>query len=127
MEPTIGALIEGFLGEINVDTKDRIKKARLEAGLTQKELGDLIGMSRQVINHLESGHMQRLKDQEIFWLLPRVLHVNPEWLWAGRGEQYGGFYTFPVSDETKQIALQLDHLTKEQKTIVRDMVKSLSK
>jgi DNA-binding XRE family transcriptional regulator len=124
---TLGAGEYDFLGELDVEFKDRLKKARVEAGLTQQELGDLIGMSRQVINHLESGHMQSLKNQETFWLLPRVLHVNPEWLWRGHGEQYGGFYSFPVSDDTKQIALQLDHLTKEQKAIVREMVRSLSK
>jgi putative transcriptional regulator len=35
--------------------KNRVRKLREERGLTQKELGELVGVSRQAINAIETG------------------------------------------------------------------------
>lgn len=38
-----------------VDLKNRVRELRERAGLTQKELGEAVGVSRQAINAIETG------------------------------------------------------------------------
>ena len=37
------------------DVKNRVKELREAAGLTQKELGEKVGVSRQAVNAIETG------------------------------------------------------------------------
>lgn len=37
------------------DLKNRVRELRERAGLTQKELGEAVGVSRQAINAIETG------------------------------------------------------------------------
>lgn len=39
---------------------ERIKEARIKAGLTQVQLAELTGFKQEYISHLESGGVQRL-------------------------------------------------------------------
>jgi len=124
---TITAGEHDFIGELSVDFKQRLRKARLEAGLTQEEISEALGITRQAVNHLESGHSKNVGSTEAFFTLARVLQVNPEWLATGHGDQHGEFYSFPASDEAKALALQFDRLSKEEMAVVKGMIKSLRK
>ena len=42
-----------------METGARIKQARIAAGLTQKELADKVGVSRETINAMEKGDYNR--------------------------------------------------------------------
>ena len=51
---------------INLQLKNEIKRARLKAGLTQRELAEIIGVTNTWISHLENDHklpsLQLLED-----------------------------------------------------------------
>ena len=44
---------------------DRIKRLRLERGLTQEELGDVLGVGKATVQKYESGQIQNLKAAHI--------------------------------------------------------------
>lgn len=62
----------------------RLKKARRLSGLSQKELGEAVGVSQAAIQKIEVGNAQNsTKLIEI----AKVLRVSPEWLSSGNGEE----------------------------------------
>ena len=58
---------------------DKIKQLRKERGMTQEELGNLIGVQKAAINKYETGIVVNLK-KEIIAKLAKALDVNPVWL-----------------------------------------------
>lgn len=68
---------------------ERLKEARSAQGLTQKALGELVGVSQAAIQKIETGKAEqttKLVD------IARALKVRPEWLGSGLG-------TMKVSDD----------------------------
>lgn len=64
---------------------DRVKKVRIENKLTQKELGDLLGVSRDVIANIEYS---RVEPREWFInLLCKEFNLNKKWLLNEEGEK----------------------------------------
>ncbi|SMC59746.1 helix-turn-helix transcriptional regulator [Papillibacter cinnamivorans] len=64
--------------------KNHVRKLREERGLTQKELGEIVGVSRQAINAVETG-----KFDPSIWLahdLARYFDVSVEALFLFREE-----------------------------------------
>lgn len=55
---------------------DYIKKLRTEKGLTQEELGEMLGVKRAAVNKWESGMVQNLKRTTI-QKLAIIFNVNP--------------------------------------------------
>lgn len=69
---------------------ERLKEARSAQGLTQKALGELVGVSQAAIQKIETGKAEqttKLVD------IARALKVRPEWLGSGLG-------TMKVNDDT---------------------------
>lgn len=63
-------------------TGELIKKLRIEAGLTQEELGKKIGVQKAAINKYETGIVVNLKQSTIF-ALSKALNVSPVYLLSG--------------------------------------------
>lgn len=61
---------------------DRIKKLRTEKGLTQEELGVMIGVQKQAIYKYEQGLVVNLKRDTIA-KLAQVFNVSPSYLMWG--------------------------------------------
>ena len=56
--------------DMPIDTlSDRIKKAKLVAGITQKELVKLTGLSRSTINELEAGYRDNITRETLLKLI----------------------------------------------------------
>lgn len=62
---------------------ERLKKARLEKGISQKELATRIGRAQSAIAALESG---RNKESTNIATIAQVLGVDPVWLETGNGQ-----------------------------------------
>jgi len=60
-------------------TGERIKQARLAAGLTQKELAAKVGVKFSAIHKYETGMVVNLK-RETIAALAEALNVRPSWL-----------------------------------------------
>ena len=65
----------------------RLKRARLEAGLSQKQLADLSGISQQMISKLESGKAAETAQPH---KLAAALGVRTDWLLTGQGPMRAG-------------------------------------
>ena len=77
---------------------ERLKEARTLRGLTQKALGDLVGVSQAAIQKIETGKAnQTTKLVE----LANALKVKPEWLSSGEGAMLltGQDEAIPPSDQ----------------------------
>lgn len=65
--------------------KDRIKKIRSDAGLTQEEFGREIGATRGMVTTYERG---TVPTQSTRMLICQRFNVNPDWLETGEGKPY---------------------------------------
>ncbi|MGM1190502.1 S24 family peptidase [Serratia liquefaciens] len=64
---------------------ERLKLARKEKGLTQKALGELIGVSQAAIQKIE---VAKAKETTKLLDLSKALGVRPEWLASGLGDMH---------------------------------------
>lgn len=62
-----------------MNTGDRIKECRIKLGLTQEDLGELVGVSKSTISKYESGKIENLKVETINKLI-ELFKVTPEWI-----------------------------------------------
>ena len=60
-------------------TGDRIRQARISAGMTQKELAEKIGVKFSAVHKYETGMIVNLK-RETIAALASALNVSPAWL-----------------------------------------------
>lgn len=66
----------------SMDIKDRIKEARVKAGLNQSELARALGVSPQTVQQWEAGDTSpRKKKVEA---MKSILGVEPEWILFGQ-------------------------------------------
>lgn len=97
-------------------TSERIKQARINKGLTQEELGKLIGVQRAAINKYESGLVVNLKRTTIA-ALAKALDVKPSWLLCVDDDPA------PAISPVKQELLDLvDDLSDEQAKKVMEII-----
>lgn len=66
--------------------KDRIKKIRKDAGLTQEKFSEKLGLKRNTIATYEIGKSEPMDN--ILFSICREFNVNEEWLRTGNGEPY---------------------------------------
>lgn len=72
-----------YISDMKTTLAERLKEARIMQGLTQKALGDLVGVSQAAIQKIETGKANqttKLVD------LASVLKIRPEWLSTGEGD-----------------------------------------
>lgn len=63
----------------NIEIGRRIKLAREEKGMTQEELGRILGLNKSSIQRYETGKIQKIK-LPILENIAFILDVNPSWL-----------------------------------------------
>ena len=71
-----------YIFDMKTTLAERLKEARTMQGLTQKALGELVGVSQAAIQKIETGKANqttKLVD------LASVLKIRPEWLSTGEG------------------------------------------
>lgn len=68
--------------------KERLKKARFEKGISQRELATRIGRAQSAIAVLESG---RNKESTNIATIAQVLGVDPVWLETGNGQMKNAY------------------------------------
>lgn len=73
-------------------TSFRIKELRLKKGLTQEELGKIIGVGKAAIHKYEAGHVENLKRANIA-KLAEALETTPSYLMGFDDNERGSFAT----------------------------------
>jgi transcriptional regulator with XRE-family HTH domain len=65
--------------------KDRIKKIRVDAKMTQEEFGAAIGATRGMVTTYEKGTVPTLSTRMLIY---QKFHVSETWLETGEGDPY---------------------------------------
>ena len=106
----------------------KIKKARLERGLTQQELGSIIGVLKSAIAKYESGWVVNIK-RSTLQKIAGALSIRPsELLFSESPKDTADLHVKIITDFELMDALKDYYvLSEENKRMVRDLIKSLKK
>ena len=85
---------------------ERIKELRKREKLSQKDFGEKLGASRDVIANIENGRVDPTKT--MIQLICLEFNVNETWLHTGEGEMFGT----PGSTNRLSSGLKLDDMEK---------------
>lgn len=107
----------------------RIKEARLASGLTQQQLGDIVGVQKSAIAKYESGRVVNIK-RDVLTKMAEALDVGLYWL-IGIEETAEG-----TADLHAKIALDIElvrsiksyyNLSESNQSMIRTLIKELAK
>ena len=101
---------------------DRIKDARIRAGLSQAELARCCDVSPSLLCNLENGKIKSLRHSTLLQMA-RILGKSPEWLTFGNG------HTKPSSARSKfdnDFLVDFHNLSVAERKFVARMVHSLA-
>lgn len=106
----------------------RIKKARLERGLTQQELGDIVGVQKSAIAKYENGRVINIK-RSTLQKIASALNIRPsELLFNESPKDTADLHVKIITDFELMDALKDYYLlSEENQRIVRDLIRSLKK
>lgn len=115
--------------------KNRIKKVRTDAGLSQSDFAKAISISRSAVCKLESGENE--PSEQTLRLLQETFSVNRNWLRTGKGDPYvlcqnKDMYVLQIPKEDQEAFIMFskmlqayDHLDSKSKVGVKSFVKNL--
>lgn len=106
------------------DVGDRIRIARKMHNLTQKNLGDLIGISLSMISHLETYSYKTAPSSKRLDKICDVLGLNIAWLKTGKGEMWSGEPAkIPPKMQNKKYKIRYPKGTKKDTTSIGGRVR----
>jgi len=100
---------------LNLEIAERLKKARKRKGLTQAELADLIGVTREAIAAYESGRVRLL--DEIIVRFSVALNVSADELLGLKD----------VKDASDQVSLRITRRMKDLQSLAEPRKKAILK
>lgn len=112
----------------------RIRELRLDAGLTQEQLGEMVGLQKSAIAKYENGKTENMK-RSVIQKMAEVLGVSPSYLMGF--EDDAPYYIDPAAAELAQEIANRDDLrilfdatrdiSKEDMDVIIRMVEGLKK
>ena len=101
-----------------MNVAERVAMVRKSNNLTQKEFGEKLGVSRDVIFNIES---ERVKAKDLFLNhLCDIFNINKEWLLNGTGEM------FLIRDEGALLGEAFANIVKSNNLTLNEIVSKLS-
>ena len=79
------------------DLAERLKEIRRTKNLTQQELGQILGVTKQAVANVESGHNK--PSIEFISKLIENLNINSNWFLIGQGEMFNASEFEDVKNE----------------------------
>lgn len=106
----------------------KIKKARLERGLTQQELGAIVGVQKSAIAKYESGRVVNIK-RNTLQKIAKALKMRPsELVFDGSPKEAAGLHVRIITDfELMDVLKDYYLLSEENQKMIRDLIRSLKK
>lgn len=95
----------------------RLRQARKNAGMTQQELADRAGMTRDAIAKIETGQSQQTRK---IMAIAKALDVSAAWL------QFGVEEIDTLSKDSIEFALAYQKLPKDQQETIDKLMKKMS-
>lgn len=104
----------------------KIKKARIERGLTQQELGNIIGVQKSAIAKYENGRVVNIK-RSTLQKIAKALNIRPsELIFSESPKEAADLHVRIITDFELMDAIRDYYLLSEEKQrMVRDLIKSL--
>lgn len=87
-----------------MNTGYKIKELRIKKGLTQQELGDMLGIQKAAVNKYETGRVVNLKRSTIKRLC-EIFDVMPHELLGLEDQGSSGDYDIPYAAESESSAI----------------------
>lgn len=112
-------------GGSKLDLGQKIRKARLERGLTQQELGDLVGVQKSAIAKYENGRVVNIK-RSTLQKIASALEIRPsELMFDGSPRETAELHVRILTDRELMKAIKEYHgLSEEKQKLVRDIISS---
>lgn len=104
---------------------ERLKKARIQRGLTQDNLADLLGTSRGVITNLEHDKIENPKPL-IIKSICTILEINQDWLLYGTATMDDNCQAYN-SKVLSDIYTLSKELTPDEQAYILDIIKLYKK
>ena len=106
----------------------KIKKARLERGLTQQELGDIVGVQKSAIAKYENGRVVNIK-RSTLQKIASALNIRPsELVFTESPRDAADLHVRIITDfELLESIKDYYLLSEENRKMVRDLIRSLKK
>lgn len=106
----------------------KIKQARKEKGMTQEELGKIIGVQKSAIAKYESGRVVNIK-RSTLQKIASALNIRPsELIFTESPKESAAFHVRVISDlELMDSLKDYYKLTPGNQKIVRDLIRNLVK
>ena len=106
----------------------KIKKARLERGMTQQELGDIVGVQKSAIAKYECGRVVNIK-RSTLQKIAKALNIRPsELLFNESPKEAADLHVRIITDFELMDAIKDYYvLSEENQKMVRELIRSLRK
>lgn len=103
----------------------KIKKARLERGLTQQELGDIVGVQKSAIAKYENGRVVNIK-RSTLQKIASALELRPsELIFNESPKEAANLHVKILTDHELMKVIKVYHsLSEEKQKLVRDIIYS---
>lgn len=111
-----------------MDIGKMIKEARLSKGLTQEELGNLVGVQKSAIAKYESGRVVNIK-RSTLQKLAKALDLKGSDLIIGSNPKEAAELSARVliDSDLREMVELYSTLAEDNKKIVKDLIRSLAK
>ena len=104
---------------------EKIKKARLERGLTQQELGNMVGVQKSAIAKYENGRVVNIK-RSTLQKIASALEIRPsELMFDESPKETASLHVRILTDHELMRAIKEYHsLSEDKQKLVRDIIYS---
>lgn len=116
-----------------MELKDRIRECRLNAKMTQAEVGEHIGVKKQTIQKYESGEVSNIPYEKLV-ALGEVFGVSPAYFFTDTVEKadYSKEFAYFVNKikrdkKMRDFVIMFDKLSEDQKTSIYTIVEGMAK
>lgn len=111
-----------------MDIGQKIKEARLAKGLTQEELGAIIGLQKSAIAKYENGRVVNIKRSTLQKLAKALDLRGSDLIIESNAKEAAEFSAKVLLDSELMESIEMYYtLTEEKKKIVRDLIRSMAK
>lgn len=105
----------------------RIKEARLQKGLTQEELGKIVGLQKSAIAKYENGRVVNIKRSTLQKLAKALDLRGSDLIIESNPKETATLHARVLMDTELMISIeQYYELSDEKKKMVRDLIRSLA-
>ena len=107
---------------------EKIKRARLKKGMTQQELGNLVGVQKSAIAKYENGRVVNIK-RNTLQKIAKVLDIKPSELIFNESPKESAELHVRIITDFELMGAIKDYylLSEENQRMIRDLIRSLKK